>query len=90
MIVCWVIEKVNECMCIVNVDMIICMGDDDVVRLCDYEYDFVNGVCGIEGVFKIQVFFKFVRILKVDEVYNCVDVEFVNGEFLLILLIEEK
>ncbi|MCP4261336.1 MAG: ATP-dependent Clp protease ATP-binding subunit [Planctomycetes bacterium] len=84
------IEKVNERMRTANVDMTICMGDDDVVRLCDYEYDPVNGARGIEGVFKTQVFPKLARILKADEAYNRVDVKFVNGEFSLTPSIEEK
>lgn len=77
------LNKVNTNLETAGVNLKLSMHDDDIVRLCDYQYNPERGARGIDGLFRTNVYPKLARIIKTGEPCDHVKVTFVNDEFAL-------
>lgn len=77
------IDKVNADLRTAGADLKLSMHDDDLIRMCDYQYSPENGARGIDGLFRTNVYPKLARIIKTGEACDHVKVTFEKDEFLL-------
>lgn len=77
------LNKVNANLANAGANIQLSMSDDDISRLCDYEYRPERGARGIDGLFRTNVYPKLARIIKTGERCDRVNITFVDNEFLL-------
>ncbi len=77
------LDKVNADLAAADVTLELTMADDDISRLCDYQYKPERGARGIDGVFRTNVYPRLARIIKTGEVCEKVNVTFIDNEFSL-------
>lgn len=75
------LDKVNSDLASADVKLKLTMSDEDVTRLCDYQYKPERGARGIDGIFRTNVYPSLARIIKTGEDCNSVNVTFINNEF---------
>lgn len=83
------LNKVNGNLATAGVNLKLSMHDDDIVRLCDYQYSPENGARGIDGMFRTNVYPKLARIIKTGEKCDHVRITFDNDEFALEALVTQ-
>lgn len=77
------LDKVNKDLAAAGVTLKITMSDEDITKLCSYQYKPERGARGIDGVFRTNVYPKLAKIIKKGELCDTVKVEFVDSEFIL-------
>lgn len=77
------LNRVNNDLKAAHVDLALSMDDEDIERLCDYQYRPERGARGIDGVFRTNVYPQLARIIKTGEPCKRVDVKFVDNQFSL-------
>lgn len=77
------LNRVNSDLKAAGVDLTLSMGDEDISRLCEYQYRPERGARGIDGVFRTNVYPKLARIIKTGEACKHVNVKFVDNQFSL-------
>lgn len=77
------LNKVNADLAAADVELELTMSDDDIARLCDYEYKPERGARGVDGTFRTNVYPKLARIIKTGVPCKQVNVTFVDNEFSL-------